>query len=192
MTEQPSPKIEQVDGKFVIDGKKYVPEADIMALKDNHTKQLNEAQAAHSAAIDAAKLQISDNQKQVAVANAKVIELTEAAKGGANNSVELAKAKEEAASLKKELEVLKGQSLETRRATLQQALGLTAEQLKAKTPEQLTALEEVMQAGRNIGNRGSYDRGAGGGDAKPMSAVERVAKLLAQTPIRGVRNEPAK
>jgi hypothetical protein len=190
-TTSTTPKIEFIEGKVVVDGKKFVPEADIMALKEAHTKQLNEAQAIHSAAIDTAKLQVSEQQKLVAQANAKVTELQQAAQGGANNSESLAKAEAKAASLQKELEVLKGQSLDMRKQSLQN-LGLTAEQLKDKSPEQLSALEEAMQAINASGNRGRYDKGGSSGDARPITPVERAAKILASTPIRGVRNEPVK
>ena len=108
---------------------------------------------------------------------------------------------EEAAKVKQELEASKasivtltaeaGKALELKRANLVLQYGIVPDTIKEKNMTELDSFEEALKAVSTAkGGVGNYALGGGSGDAAPMTAIERAAKVIEATPIRGVR-EPA-
>ena len=191
----PTAKVEIVEGKVVVDGKKFVAESDLIAAKNSLEGKLSTQQTAHDAAIDAAKLEASTAQQTIATLNAKITEVEEARKAGAVTDTE-------AASIKQELETAKNsivtltvdatRALELRRANLVLQYGVVPDTIKDKDMKALDAFEEALKAvstarGSSVG---PYAVGSGMEGAVPQTDIERAAKVLEATPIRGVR-EPA-
>ena len=129
----PEAKIEIKDGRVVVDGKKFVPESDLMAIKESLTSKLTQAQTVHDAAIDAARLATSEAQKQVATLNAQIEENKEALTKGAVTEEAAAKINTDLESAKASIESLSASALELKRANIILQYGVTAETIKDKT-----------------------------------------------------------
>jgi len=192
-----APKFEVRDNAWFIDGHKVVRESDLIAAKESLQKQVEQAQGVHNAAIDKARLDLSEAQTAIATANAKVKELEQARQSGAapQNS-------EEATKLKVDLELARKEAGDSSKLALELRTKLivatypgqvTAEQLASKTPAQLDAFEEALKAlATSRGGPGPYATGAGGGGAQPLSDMDRARRVLDSTPIRGVRTANTK
>lgn len=179
----------EVGGKSV----KMVKESDLIAAKQSLETKLDTQQTAHSQAIDAKELELSDLRKQNATLNAKIKEAPTAPGGGAISDEELARIKSENETVKNSLATVNNQLLELRRANIILASGgtVTQEQLADKTLEQLDSFEEALKAlATTRGGPGRYAVGGGGGAAVPQTDMQRATQILATTPVRGVR-EPA-
>jgi len=187
--------VEVKDGKVLVDGKSFVAESHLIASKKSLEGKLTTQQTAHEAAIDAAKLEASAAQQTIAQLNAKITENEEARKAGAVTD-------EEAASVKQELETAKSsivtltvdanRALELRRANLVLQYGVTPDTIKDKDMKALDSFEEALKAvsiARGSGV-GPYAVGGGTEEAAPTTDIERAAKILEATPVRGVRNAP--
>ncbi len=190
----PTAKVEVKDGRVIVDGKKYVAESDLIAAKGSLEGKLSTQQTAHETAIDAAKLAESAAQQTIASLTAKAKETEDAPKTGAVTD-------EEAASVKQELEASKasivtltaeaGKALELKRANLVLQYGIVPDTIKEKNMTELDSFEEALKAVSTAkGGVGNYALGGGSGDAAPQTDIERAAKVIESTPIRGVR-EPA-
>ena len=188
-----TPVFDVKDGVMTVDGKKLVLESDLIAAKKSLEKLAEEAQTVHNEAIDKAKLDLSEAQQQVATSNAKIQELEQASKSGAVSDEEAARVKQELEAAKGSAEQAAAKALELRKQNVILTSGgvVTAEQLKDKTEEQLNSFEEALRAiSQNRGGPGPYAIGGGGSSTTPPTPIERAAALIANTPYRGVRNEP--
>ena len=185
-------KVELKDGKVLVDGKAFVAESHLIASKKSLEGKLTQQQTAHDAAIDAAKLAESAAQQTIATLNAKLQENEEARKSGAVSD-------EDAASVKQELEASKAsiaaltvdaaRALELRRANLVLQYGVAADTIKDKNMTALDSFEEALKAVATVkGGVGNYATGGGSGEAAPQTPMDRAAKILESTPMRGVRN----
>ena len=68
----------------------------------------------------------------------------------------------------------------------------TAKKLLEKDASQLDSFEEALKAlSTGRGGPGNYLLGGGGGGAAPVAELDRAKAVIANTPIRGTRNEPA-
>ena len=190
----PTAKVEVKDGRVEVDGKKFVPESQLIAAKESLEKKMVVQQTAHETAVDAAKLATSEGQRQIATLNAKIKENEEARATGAVTDEEAAKTKQELETAKSSIETLTNSSLETRRALLVLQYGVTADSIKDKSLPELASFEEAIKAVSTArgGGVGPYATGGGTGEAAPQTPIERAAKILETTPVRGVRNEPPK
>ncbi len=198
-TQTPAPKFELKDGAMFVDGKKVTYESDLIAAKKSLQDQIEKAQSIHNEAIDKAKVDLSGVQSQLASANAKVQELEAAQQKAAAQpqaTTPEGQAKQDTANQEIQDKLTKAEAkaleLRVKNIMLQYPGHLTEEQLKSKTPDQLTALEEALGAvvkGRGPGN---YAIGGGAGGTVPLDDFDRAKALLAATPIRGTRNEPQK
>jgi len=186
------PKVELKDGATLLDGKKYVPESDLIAAKNSLEGQLKTQQTSHEAAIDTAKLEVSEGQKQIATLNAKITENEQARETGAVTDEEAAKVKQELETAIGRVDVLATSTLELRRANLVLQYGVVPDTIKEKNMSELDAFEEALKAVSTArgGSVGPYAIGGGSGEAAPQTNIERAAKALEATPIRGVRNAP--
>ncbi len=186
----PTAKVEVKDGVVTVDGKKFIPESDLIANKKSLEGQLKTAQTTHETAIDAAKLETSESQKQIATLNAKIQENEQARESGAVSDEDAARVKQELETAKSSMETLSASALELRRANLVLQYGVAPDTIKEKDMSQLDAFEEALKAvstARGSGV-GPYAVGGGSGDAAPQTNIERAAKVLEATPVRGVRN----
>jgi chromosome segregation ATPase len=191
-----TPKFEVKDGAYIVDGKKYVKESDLIAAKESLTKQLETAQSTHNAAVDKLKLDVSAAQTEVAQANAALEEAKKARTTGDISVEELSRVKKEAEEAKTSLASLQTSSLDYRRKYIMAVYNIpvnseAAKNLQNKDAKQLDSFEEALKAlhaGR--GGAGNYAVGGGGGGAAPVSDMDRAKSLIAATPIRGSRNEP--
>ena len=191
----PSAKVEIVEGKVVVDGKKFVAESDLIAAKNSLEGKLSQQQTAHDTAIDAAKLEASTSLQTIATLNAKIKENEEALKTGAVTDTEAARVKQELEASKASIVTLTaeaGRALELRRANLVLQYSVAPDTIKDKTMVELDSFEEALKAVSTAkgGNVGPYALGGGLEGAAPQTDMERATKVIEQTPIRGVR-EPA-
>jgi DNA repair exonuclease SbcCD ATPase subunit len=192
-----TPKVELKDGAILVDGKKMVAESDLIAAKRSLEGQLEKAQTAHNEAIDTAKLELSSAQQKVANLNAELTKAKEASKTGAIPDTEIARIKTELADAKTLVGTLKVESdkaLDYRRALLVIQYNIPADNIANKTMKELDSFEEALKAlatSRGSGP-GNYAAGGGGGQPHTMTNQERAAKILADTPMRGVRAEATK
>ena len=183
-------KLELKDGAVLVDGKKFVAESDLIAAKHGLEGRLSQADKVHGEAIDKAKLELSDAQKQIATLNAKITENEQARKSGAVTDEAAAKIKTELEVAKSSMEQVSKSALEYRRALLTVQYGVNADTIKDKDMKSLDAFEEALKAviGKGSGGIGPYAVRAGsGGEATPQTPMERAAKILASTPVRGTR-----
>lgn len=186
-------KVEVKDGAVTVDGKKFVAESDLIAAKRSLEGKLETQQTAHDTAIDAAKLKDSAAQQQLATLNAKITETEQARLTGAVTDEEAARTKQELVTTKSSLETANAKSLELRRANMALQYGVAPDTIKDKDMTQLDSFEEAIKAvstarGTSVG---PYALGGGLAEAAPQTDMERATKVLAATPVRGVRNEPA-
>lgn len=190
-------KAEMKDGHVLVDGKKMVPESDLMALKQSSESALERAQAAHNEAIDAKGLELSAAQQQAADLNAKLTEAQQAREAGATSGEEVARIKTELTDALGKVETLTteaGKALELRRELMVTKYSISADSLANKSMVELDSFEEALKAlATSRGSSpGPYAVGGGLGGAAKMTEQERAAQVIANTPIRGVRNaEPA-
>lgn len=179
------------DSKMLIDGKKVVFEHDLIAAKESWRKQSDEQQRVHNEAIDKAKVELSATQTQVAELNAKVTTLTQqmGAASKANETEEVARLKKERDEAVNQVKTLAEQNTSNRAKLLAESYKIPAESLSNKSPTELDAIESALKALKPIlGGAGNYAISGGAGSAVPESPMERAKKLLAATPIRGMRN----
>ena len=188
----PTAKVEVKDGRVVVDGKKFVLESDLIAAKESLKGQMQTQQAAHETAVNTAKLEVSEGQKQIATLNAKITENEEARKTGAVTDEEAARVKQELETTKSSLETANTKSLELRRANLVLQYGVVPDTIKEKNATELDAFEEALKAVSTArgGGVGPYATGGGTGEAAPQTPIERAVKVLEATPVRGTRNPP--
>ncbi len=190
------PKVEVKDGVVMVDGKKYVKESDLIAAKESLQGQLEKAQTAHNEAVDKLNLQVSDANQQLAQANAALEEAKKAREAGAASDEDVAKVKQEAEDAKANLTKAQTDALDYRRKYIMATYNIPADseqgqKLKEKDMAQLDSFEEALKAlSQQRGGPGNYAVGGGGGGAAPQSDMDRAKALLANTPYRGVRNEP--
>ncbi len=187
----------QLDGKLVtvaegvlsLDGHKMVLESDLIAAKKSLESQAEQAQIVHNASIDTVKLEVSAAQQQAAALNAKVTELEHAREAGVASEADVTKLKTELETAKTQLNTANATVLDMHRAriVLSSNGAVTAEQLSEKSPEQLAAFEEALKTVSRAGGPGAYVAGSGGGDITPETPMERAGRILAATPVRGVR-----
>jgi len=190
----PTAKVEVKEGKVVVDGKKFVAESDLLAAKNSLEGKLTAQQTAHEAAIDAARLEVSEGQRQIATLNAKITENEQARQAGAVSDVDAAKVKQDLETSRASIETLTTSALEYRRALLVLQYGIASDTIKEKNMTELDAFEGALKAVSTArgGGVGPYAIGGGTGEAAPQTNIERAAKVLESTPVRGVRNEPPK
>jgi len=188
----PTAKVEVRDGNVLVDGKKYVAESHLIAAKNSLEGQMKQQQTVHSEAIDKAKLEVSEAQKQIAILNAKQQENEQARQAGAVTEEEAAKVKQELEAAKGSIETLTGRSLEYRRELMKMRYGISADTIAGKNMTELDSFEEAIKAvsAAKGGGVGPYAIGGGSGEAAPQTPIERATKLLEATPMRGVRNAP--
>ena len=183
-------KLEIKDGRVIVDGKKYVAESDLLASKNSLESQLKQQQTAHETAIDTAKMDASTAQQQVATLNAKIQENEQARQSGAVSDEDAAKVKQELETTKSSLGQISTSALEYRRALIVMKYGVAEDTIKEKDMGALDSFEEALKAVSTArgGNVGPYAVGGGTGEAAPQTSMERAAKVLESTPVRGVRN----
>lgn len=187
-----APKLEVKDGKMTVDGKSVVPESDLIAAKKSLEAAAEQAQTVHNDAIDKAKIELSESQTTVATANAKILELEKARDSGAASAEDVAKVKQDLEAATGRAETAETKSLELRRTLLALQYQIPPDQLQEKNIEQLDSFEEALKALATArGGAGPYAIGGGAGGDAPKSDEERALAILAATPVRGVRNEPA-
>ena len=188
----PTAKVEVKDGRVEVDGKKFVPESDLLAAKNSLEGRLATQQTAHETAIDAARLEVSEGQKQIAQLNAKITENEQARQAGAVTDEDAAKVKQELETAKSSIETLSSGALELKRANMVLQYGVAPDTIKDKNMAQLDSFEEAIKAVSTArgGGIGPYAIGGGTGEAAPQTNMERAAKIIETTPVRGVR-EPA-
>lgn len=187
-------KMELKEGRVMVDGKKFVAESDLIAAKESLEKQMRIAQTTHNNAVDAAKLETSEANKQVAILNARIQENEQARQAGVVSEEEATRVKQELETTKGSIETLTNNSLGYRRELMQMRYGISAETIVAKNHIELDSFEEAIKAVSTAkgGGVGPYALGGGGtGDAAPQTDIERATKLLESTPYRGVHNAPA-
>ena len=193
---QPEPikaeaKIEIKDGKVLVDDKLYVAEHHLIATKKSLEGRMEQAQTAHNTAINSTRLELSAAQTQIAKLGAKLKETEEASKSGSASTEDVGKVKQELEASKASMELLTAEAakaLDYRRALLVVQYGVAADTIKDKTVAQLDAFEEAIKAVSTArGGVGAYAVGGGGGEAAPQTNMERAAKLLDATPVRGTR-----
>ena len=185
----PTAKVELKDGKVLVDGKSFVAEKHLIAAKRSLEGRLEQQQTVHEAAIDAARLEVSVAQQQIAQLNAKLKENEQARKSGAVTDEEAAKVKQELETTKGSIEQTNKSALEYRRALIVLQYGVVADTIKEKTMPQLDAFEEALKAVSTArgGGMGPYALGGGTTEAAPQTNMERAARILASTPVRGTR-----
>ncbi len=189
-------KVEIKEGKVMVDGKAFVAEQHLIANKKSLEGKLETAQTVHDTAIDKAKLALSEAQQNIATLNAKIKETDDARSTGAATD-------EEAASVKQELETAKSsivtltadaaKALELQRANLVLKYGIAPDTIAEKDMPALDSFEEALKAVATVkgGGVGPYAVGGEGtGAVVPDTNIERAAKVLEATAVRGVRNEP--
>ncbi len=191
-----TPKFELKDGVMTVDGRKVVPESDLIAAKKSLEGAADQAQTVHNEAIDKARLDLSSTQQEVAALNAKLQEAEKARSAGATPDTDVAGIKEKLESAESRIETLSkevGESLEMRRAYLALQYSIPVDKLSEKNKEQLDSFEEALKAvATSRGNGpGPYAVGGTGGDSKPPTEMERAKSILDNTPIRGVRTAEA-
>jgi len=193
-----TPKVEYKDGSVFMDGKKMVVESDLIAAKRSLESASEKQQAVHNQAIDAAKLELSAEQRKVAELSAQLKTAQESAPGqGATDTDEVARIKQEHTDALAKVETLTAEaakSLELKRSLLKlQYPGVTDEQLASKSMSELDSFEEALKAisSSRGGGIGPYAAGGGLGQATDMSPLDRAKKVLETTSVRGVRNAPA-
>lgn len=190
---QPAPKLEVRDNTYYIDGKKVVYESDLIAAKHSLESKLESTQSAHEQAIDAARLELSEAQRQVANLNVQLQEAQQARESGA--TVDVAKIEQELAAAKGSVETLQqdaAKALEYRREMIATKYSIPVDSLQNKDMKQLDSFEEALKAvSTSRGTSpGPYAVGAVGGTAEPMTDMDRARRLIDATPVRGTRNEP--
>jgi len=185
-------KVEVAEGKVTVDGKKFVAESDLIAAKKSLETQLETQQTAHDTATNAASLATSEAQQKIATLTAKIKENEEALSTGAVTAEEAARVKTELETAKSSIETLTTSTLELRRANLVLQYNVAPDTIKEKTMPKLDAFEEALKAVSTArgGGVGPYAIGGGTGEAAPQTNIERAAKILETTPVRGVRNAP--
>jgi len=192
-----APKLELKDGAVLVDGKKHVPEHELIAAKKSLRGDLESAETAHLSEIEKIKTELSAAQTEIAKANAALETARKAQGTGAISAEEMAKVKAEADSAKSALTAASTTGLDYRRKYLMAVYNIPADSdvgkgLGQKTSSQLDSFEEALKA--LVGNKGAgpggYAFGGGSGSAAPQSPMDRAKSVLAATPIRGVRNEP--
>ena len=193
------PKVEVKDGVVLVDGKKFVAESDLIAAKKSLQGDIEKAQATHNEAVDKLRLQVDEANKNVATANAALEEAKKARESGATSApADVAKVKQEADAAKADLTKANTAVLDLRRRLIMTAYNISptsdiGKKLSEKSLEQLDSFEEALKAlNTGRGGAGNYALGGGNGGAGEVSAMDRAKTILANTPVRGVRNAPAK
>jgi len=186
-----SPNVEFKDGQVLVDGKKMVRESDLIAAKQSLGTQLETQQAAHTQAVDAARLELSAEQQKVADLNAKVTEL-EARPTGAVSDEEIAGVKQQLTDALAKVETLTaeaGQALELRRKLLAIEYGVSVDSLADKDMKALDSFEEALKAVATSrgGGVGPYAVPGAPGGAAPKTPMDRAKEILAATPPLGTR-----
>lgn len=176
------------EGRYVgPDGKKYVPESDLMALKSNHEKAISDTQNAHSTSIDGLRVQLSTAQQEIAKRDAKLKELQDASKTGAFSAEDKARLESELNTTKTTLESVNKSALEYRKQLLTAKYPtIEPAKLEGKTAVQLDALEEALSAVGAARGAGNYAlSGGAGGGAIPQTAEQRAQKVLSEAAEKG-------
>jgi len=190
----PTAKVEIKEGRVTVDGRKFVAESDLIAAKNSLEGKLAQQQAAHEAAINAAKLETSAAQQTIAQLNATIKEKEDALSKGAVPDEEIAGVKQELEAAKNSMALLEAdaaRALELRRANLVLQYGVASDTIKDKDMKALDSFEEALKAVSTArGGIGPYAAGGGVPAAAPQTDIERARQILENTPVRGVR-EPA-
>lgn len=191
------PKIEVIDGKVTVDGKKFVPESDLIAAKESLKGEATKAQGAHEAAVNQLSLQVSEANQKLASANAALEEAQKARDAGATSDEEVARIKQEAETANTNANTAVTQAVDYRRKYIMAVYNIPADsdagkKLMEKNMTELDSFEEALKAVavNSGGGPGNYAIGAGGGGAAPVSDMDRAKSILENTPQRGVRNTP--
>lgn len=190
------PKLEIKDGVVMVDGKKFVPESQLMAAKESLQKDIDKAQQIHNDSVDKLKLDLSASQSDVAKANVALDEAKKARMSGDISAEELSKIKKEAEDAKANFTAEQTAGLDYRRKYIIAAYSIpatsdVAKKLSEKTAAQLDSFEEALKAlSTSRGGPGNYAVSGGSGGATVKTNMDRAKELISSTPYRGIRNTP--
>lgn len=192
-----APKMEFKDGQVLVDGKKMVKESDLIAAKQGLESAAATAQTVHNEAIDTVNLELSSERQKAANLTAELEQAKQASATGAISEEEVATIKQERDNALTKVGTLQtdaDKALAYRREMLVTKYSIPADSIKDKTMVELDSFEEAVKALATSrgGGLGPYALGGGLGGVTPMTEDERAAKILENTPVRGVRTaEPA-
>jgi|TARA_Y100000310_G_scaffold279836_1_gene299197 hypothetical protein len=186
-----APQLEVKDGAYFVDGKKVVPESDLIGAKKGLEGRLEEQQTTHADAINRSRQVLDEAQTNLASANARVQEL-ESAQKGAVSTEDIARIEKERDDANTARDGVNTQLLNLKRQVIATTYGVPPAQLENKTLEELNSFEEAAKAiASTRGGAGNYALGGGGGDGAPATPMDRAKEIINSTPQRGVRNLPS-
>lgn len=188
-TQPVAPKLEVKEGKYFIDGKVFVPEKDLMAVKESSKAELKTITEAHSAAVDKLSLEKSDAIKQVATAQAALKEAQEARNSGEASAEEVSKLKKDLELAKSELTTTTNKMKDLRVKSISTSFGIPADKLATMSDKELDSVETALAALGNNRGPGNYAIGSSSGPINARTEQERAARILESA--TQVRNPPA-
>ena len=165
------------EGRIQYDGKKWVPESDLLAVKKGLGEQLESAKSVSSQAITDLKT-TSDQHYQASLAEKTAKEAVEAKLIEANAKVEdIEKLRTGLANATTSREQLEPKLLDLKKANLGLQYGVTEAQLDGKNLEQLNTLEEALKLVGPSKARNYDISGGGGGSADGTPFAAEIAEL---------------
>ena len=168
---------------------KQVPESDLIALKESHTKEIGELTTSHESALETIKGEhgtaVTELNSKARTANEELsrlraanTQLEEATKGHASTAEDMETLKSELKESKKSSDSAMESLAATYREQLQaEPFGIPEDVLKDKTVAQLRDLREILLATRSP-NSNNYTASGGGGSTQKMKPREMIAKGL--------------
>ena len=171
------------------DDPKMVPESDLIAVKEGHTKEIETLATTHSSELETVK---GEHGSAVDVLNSKIVtaneelsrlratntQLKEVGEGHTSTVEELTEAK----SQLKEAQTASKSALDSLSSTYRDQLmaepfGIPEKALEGKTIDQLQTIREALLATRSANSK-NYTIGGGGDDTKKMKPREMIAEGL--------------
>ncbi len=169
------------------DDPKMVPEKDLIAVKESHTKEIETLTTTHTSELETAK---GEHGSAVDVLNSKIVtaseelsrlratntQLEEVGKNHTSTVEELTEAK----SQLKEAQAASKGALDSLASTyrvqlMAEPFGIPEAALEGKTIDQLQTIRDALLATRSVNSK-NYTIGGGGGDTKKIKPREMIAE----------------
>lgn len=161
-------KVEIKGNTLIYQGKNYVPESDLLAVKSGAEKEKENLTASHATALTEARRIGDEHYQNLLNSGAKISEL-EKQLAGLPKSEDLTNLKKQLEDATKNGEGLRNQLLTHRRQTIATSFGIDIKSLESKSLQDLDSLEEAAKLVKGGKGGAGYEMGGSGGKATAPS-----------------------
>ena len=172
-------KVEVKGNNLIYNGKNYVPESDLLAVKTGAESRIEELTTKHATELTESRRIGDENYQKNLASEAKLSEL-EKQLASVPKPEDLDAIKKQLEDATKNGEGLKNQLLTVKRQTLATTFGIDPKSLEGKSLQDLDSLEEAAKLVKGTKRGAGYDVGGAGGATQGKSMRDVIDEAKAR------------